>query len=100
AIATGKANVQQTAAATVPSRLTRPDDRPDPQPCGAPCVAVSCSALSTTRSRIAGTAPALTSWSFFRAHFHGLLHQRGTMSDISIPGGRIRSFIERIENLD
>src|SRR6185437_12016158 len=65
-----------------------------------PALLVSCSALSTTRSRTAGSAAALTSWSFFRAHFHGLLHQRGTMSDISIPGGRIRSFIERIENLD
>jgi uncharacterized protein (UPF0335 family) len=43
---------------------------------------------------------ALTHWSFLCSHFHGLLHQRGTMSDISIPGGRIRSFVERIENLD
>src|SRR5215469_10178793 len=42
----------------------------------------------------------LTGWKFFGAHFRLLLHQRGTMSDISVPGGRIRSFIERIENLD
>jgi uncharacterized protein (UPF0335 family) len=43
---------------------------------------------------------ALTHWSFFCGHFHHLIQQRGTMSDISIPGGRIRSFIERIEHLD
>jgi uncharacterized protein (UPF0335 family) len=43
---------------------------------------------------------ALTHWSFFCGHFHYLIQQRGTMSDISIPGGRIRSFIERIEHLD
>jgi uncharacterized protein (UPF0335 family) len=42
----------------------------------------------------------LTHWSFLYAHFHGLIQQRGTMSDITIPGGRIRSFVERIENLD
>jgi uncharacterized protein (UPF0335 family) len=44
--------------------------------------------------------PALTHWSFLCVHFHDLIQQRGTMSDISIPGGRIRSFVERIENLD
>jgi uncharacterized protein (UPF0335 family) len=44
--------------------------------------------------------PALTHWSFFCVHFHDLIQQRGTMSDISIPGGRIRSFVERVENLD
>src|SRR4030081_2578885 len=43
---------------------------------------------------------ALTHWSLFCGHFHDLIQQRGTMSDISIPGGRIRSFIERIEHLD
>jgi uncharacterized protein (UPF0335 family) len=43
---------------------------------------------------------ALTHWLFLYLHFHGLIQQRGTMSDISIPGGRIRSFVERIENLD
>jgi Uncharacterized protein conserved in bacteria (DUF2312) len=37
---------------------------------------------------------------FFCVHFHDLMQQRGTMSDISIPGGRIRSFVERIEHLD
>src|SRR5271163_3840832 len=42
----------------------------------------------------------LTHWSFFCGHFHDLIQQRGTMSDISIPGGRIRSFVERIEHLD
>jgi uncharacterized protein (UPF0335 family) len=43
---------------------------------------------------------ALTRWSFLYVHFHDLIQQRGTMSGISIPGGRIRSFVERIENLD
>jgi uncharacterized protein (UPF0335 family) len=42
----------------------------------------------------------LTRWSFFCVHFHDLIQQRGTMSDISIPGGRIRSFVERIEHID
>jgi uncharacterized protein (UPF0335 family) len=60
---------------------------------------LSCSALITTQSR-AAVGPSLTLWLFFGAHFHDLLHQRGTMSDISVPGGRIRSFIERIETLD
>jgi uncharacterized protein (UPF0335 family) len=48
----------------------------------------------------ARAAFALTHWSFLCVHFHDLIQQRGTMSDISIPGGRIRSFVERIENLD
>src|ERR1700694_5692716 len=43
---------------------------------------------------------ALTHWSFLCVHFHNLIQQRGTMSDISIPRGRIRSFVERIEHLD
>jgi uncharacterized protein (UPF0335 family) len=43
---------------------------------------------------------ALTHWSLLCLHFHDLIQQRGTMSDISIPGGRIRSFVERIEHLD
>jgi uncharacterized protein (UPF0335 family) len=33
-------------------------------------------------------------------HFPGLIRQRGSMSDVTIPGGKIRSFVERIENLD
>jgi uncharacterized protein (UPF0335 family) len=37
---------------------------------------------------------------FLCVHFHDLIQQRGTMSDISIPGGRIRSFVERIEHID
>jgi uncharacterized protein (UPF0335 family) len=44
--------------------------------------------------------PALTPWLGLWGHFHDLIQQRGTMSDISIPGGRIRSFVERIEHLD
>jgi uncharacterized protein (UPF0335 family) len=43
---------------------------------------------------------ALTHWLLLCLHFHDLIQQRGTMSDISIPGGRIRSFVERIEHLD
>src|ERR1700750_1345838 len=42
----------------------------------------------------------LTHWLFLCGHFHGPIHQGGTMSDITIPGGKIRSFVERIENLD
>src|ERR1700757_1815530 len=42
----------------------------------------------------------LTHWSFVCGHFHDLIQQRGTMSDITIPGGKIRAFVERIENLD
>jgi uncharacterized protein (UPF0335 family) len=45
-------------------------------------------------------ASTLTHWSFLCAHFRDLNQQRGTMSDISIPGGRIRSFVERIEHID
>jgi uncharacterized protein (UPF0335 family) len=43
---------------------------------------------------------ALTHWQDLCGHFHHLIQQRGTMTDISIPGGRIRSFVERIEHLD
>src|SRR6202000_2359898 len=42
----------------------------------------------------------LTHWLFLCGHFHELIYQGGTMSDITIPGARIRSFVERIENLD
>jgi uncharacterized protein (UPF0335 family) len=45
-------------------------------------------------------AMGLTHWSFLCVHFHDLSQQRGTMTDIILPGGRIRSFVERIENLD
>jgi uncharacterized protein (UPF0335 family) len=44
--------------------------------------------------------PRLRDWLSLCAHFHGLIQQGGTMSDITIPGGKIRSFVERIENLD
>jgi uncharacterized protein (UPF0335 family) len=33
--------------------------------------------------------------SFSRFHYQG-----GTMTDVTIPGGKIRAFVERIENLD
>jgi uncharacterized protein (UPF0335 family) len=36
---------------------------------------------------------------FFRA-FCASINQGGTMSDVTIPGGKIRAFVERIENLD
>src|SRR5664279_5187728 len=53
----------------------------------------------TPAGRAAGRA-ALTNWQHLCGHFHDLIQQRGTMTDISIPGGRIRSFVERIEHLD
>jgi uncharacterized protein (UPF0335 family) len=36
----------------------------------------------------------------FAVIFTTFIQQRGTMSDTTIPGARIRSFVERIENLD
>jgi uncharacterized protein (UPF0335 family) len=60
---------------------------------------IPCSALSTLQLRPRNPSM-LTPWKFFCRHFHDLLQQRGIMSDISVPGGRIRSFVERIENLD
>jgi uncharacterized protein (UPF0335 family) len=42
----------------------------------------------------------LTHWSFLSRHFHTSIYQGGTMSDVTIPGGKIRAFVERIENLD
>jgi uncharacterized protein (UPF0335 family) len=47
-----------------------------------------------------GNLPRLTHWLFVCGHFHDLIKQGGTMSDVTIPGGRIRSFVERIENID
>src|ERR1043165_309029 len=47
-----------------------------------------------------GNLPRLTHWLFVCGHFHCLIQQGGTMSDVTIPGGRIRSFVERIENID
>jgi uncharacterized protein (UPF0335 family) len=49
--------------------------------------------------RAVGT-PCLNALVISCVHFHDLIQQRGTMSDISIPGGRIRSFVERIEHID
>jgi uncharacterized protein (UPF0335 family) len=43
---------------------------------------------------------ALTLWHLFAFIFTISFQQRGTMSDISIPGGRIRSFVERVEHID
>jgi uncharacterized protein (UPF0335 family) len=45
-------------------------------------------------------ASSLTHWLFVCGHFHDLINARGTMSDITIPGGKIRSFVERVENID
>src|SRR3954463_14658519 len=47
-----------------------------------------------------GNLPRLTHWLFVCGHFHNLIKQGGTMSDVTIPGGKIRSFVERIENID
>jgi uncharacterized protein (UPF0335 family) len=52
------------------------------------------------RERHAAGAFKLTHWSFLCLHFRGLIQHRGTMTDIIIPGGKIRSFVERIEHLD
>jgi uncharacterized protein (UPF0335 family) len=43
---------------------------------------------------------ALTHWRRLCGHFHDLIQQGGTMSDVTIPGGKIRSFVERVENID
>jgi uncharacterized protein (UPF0335 family) len=42
----------------------------------------------------------LTHWLFLCGHFRVSIYQGGTMSDVTIPGGKIRAFVERIENLD
>jgi uncharacterized protein (UPF0335 family) len=42
----------------------------------------------------------LTHWLFSCGHFRTSIHQGDTMSDVTIPGGKIRAFVERIENLD
>jgi uncharacterized protein (UPF0335 family) len=42
----------------------------------------------------------LTHWLFLCGHFRASIYQGGTMSDVTIPGGKIRAFVERIENLD
>src|SRR6476659_10425445 len=47
-----------------------------------------------------GWLPRLTHWLFLYGHFRISINQGGTMSDVTIPGGKIRAFVERIENLD
>jgi uncharacterized protein (UPF0335 family) len=42
----------------------------------------------------------LTHWLFVCGHFRASTFQGGTMTDVTIPGGKIRAFVERIENLD
>src|ERR1700756_477248 len=44
--------------------------------------------------------PKLTHWLFLCGHFRASIYQGGTMSDVTIPGGKIRAFVERIENID
>jgi uncharacterized protein (UPF0335 family) len=44
--------------------------------------------------------PSLTHWLFLCGHFRASIYQGGTMSDVTIPGGKIRAFVERIENID
>jgi uncharacterized protein (UPF0335 family) len=42
----------------------------------------------------------LTHWLFLCGHFRISINQGDTMSDVTIPGGKIRAFVERIENID
>jgi uncharacterized protein (UPF0335 family) len=42
----------------------------------------------------------LTHWLFLCGHFRISIYQGDTMSDVTIPGGKIRAFVERVENLD
>jgi uncharacterized protein (UPF0335 family) len=44
--------------------------------------------------------PGLTHWLFLCGHFRASIYQGGTMSDVTIPGGKIRAFVERVENID
>jgi uncharacterized protein (UPF0335 family) len=44
--------------------------------------------------------PKLTHWLFLCGHFRASIYQGDTMSDVTIPGGKIRAFVERVENLD
>jgi uncharacterized protein (UPF0335 family) len=68
---------------------TKPGE--DMSACGSQRVAP----VEPTGHRICVNALVIFLRSFSPSH-----QQRGTMSDISIPGGRIRSFVERIEHLD
>src|SRR5258708_34399648 len=54
------------------------------------------SAVNHLLVRLAG----LTHWLFSCGHFRISINQGGTMSDVTIPAGKIRAFVERIENLD
>src|ERR1700741_5369695 len=56
--------------------------------------------LSRIRAGAAPFRPRLIHSSPVCVHFSDLIKQRVTMSDITIPGGRIRSFVERVEQLD
>jgi uncharacterized protein (UPF0335 family) len=60
-------------------------------------LSIACNSITCNKA-----APRLcvNALAFLCVHFHDLIQQRGTMSDISIPGGRIRSFVERIEHID
>jgi uncharacterized protein (UPF0335 family) len=42
----------------------------------------------------------LTHWLFLCGHFRISIDQGDTMSDVTIPGGKIRAFVERIENIE
>jgi uncharacterized protein (UPF0335 family) len=54
------------------------------------------SAINHLSVQLAG----LTHWLFFCGHFRASIYQGGTMSDVTVPGGKIRAFVERIENID
>jgi uncharacterized protein (UPF0335 family) len=52
------------------------------------------------RESLFGRASAINTLVISLRSFHASTHQGGTMSDVTIPGGKIRAFVERIENID
>src|SRR5450755_2499959 len=63
-----------------------------PRDCGRRC--------RTAVNHLSAWLARLTHWLFSCGHFRISINQGGTMSDVTIPGGKIRAFVERIENLD
>jgi uncharacterized protein (UPF0335 family) len=56
--------------------------------------------LGSTVNHLSSHLGRLTRWLFLGGHLRLSIHQGGTMSDVTIPGGKIRAFVERIENID
>jgi uncharacterized protein (UPF0335 family) len=54
----------------------------------------------TAVKQLLACLPKLTHWLFLCGHFRASIYQGDTMSDVTIPGGKIRAFVERVENLD